>query len=130
MSAYDKLPVLACLVHLFVVEHYNIEVATGYIDKPMQVASVDTFEVARSLVVEVVPMVEGLVETLEVQFALVPGHNIPEDIELKGEHSGIRELQVEADLEEFGTEKVFEGIAIGGRIVSSRMKRKIDLSIA
>jgi hypothetical protein len=75
-------------------------------------------------------IVEELGETLVVLFALVLGHNIPEDIEQKGEHNGIRGLQVEVDPEKFGTAKVFEGIAIEVRTVPSRMKRKIDLSIA
>ena len=131
MSAHDKLPGLACLARRpFVAEYHNIEAAMVYSDKPMQVASVDMFEVARSLVVEAALMVEGLVETLVVLFPPVVGHNILEDIERKGERSGIRGLQVEVGLEEFGTAKVFEEIAIGVCTVPSRMKRKIDLSIA
>jgi hypothetical protein len=76
----------------------NIEAAKGYNDKPKQAVSVDTSEVARSMVVEVVPMVEVLVETLEALSALALGHNILEDIERKGERSDIRGLQVEVGL--------------------------------
>jgi len=72
-----------------------------------------------------VEKVEELGETLAVLFALGLEHNIPEDIERKAEHNCIRGLQVEVDPEEFGTAKVFEGIAIGVCTASSRRRGRL-----
>lgn len=146
MTAHDKLLGLARLVRLlFVVGYHNIEAAEGHIDKPMQVALVGMFEVVRPLnVVVVVLLALALVGMQVSSFAVVQGHNSPEGIVQMGGRSDKRGLQVEFDLWEIDTVKVFEGtkfevttfegmafedIAFGVQVVPSR-KREIDLLIA
>jgi len=136
MIALDKLLGLACLVRLLlVVGYHNIEAAEGQIDKPMQVALVDMFEVARPLdVVVVVLLALALVGMQVTSFAVVQGHNSPEGIVQMEGRSDIRELQVEFDLWETDTAKVFEGIvfeemAFAVHVVPSG-KGKIDPLIA
>lgn len=136
MIAQDKLLGLARLVRLLlVVGYHNIEAAEEHIDKPMQVALVDMFEVVRPLnVVAVVLLALVLVGMQVTSVAVVQGHNSPEGIVQMGGRSDRRGLQVAFDLWEIDTAKVFEGMtfegmAFGVHVVPSR-KRKIDLLIA
>jgi len=141
MIAHDKLLGLARLVRLLlVVGYHSIEAAEGHIDKPMQVALVDMFEVVRPLHVVVVVLLALVLVGMQVtSVAVVQGHNSPEGIVQMEGRSDKRGLQVEFDLWEIDTAKVFEGttfegmvfeeIAFGVQVVPSK-KREIDLLIA